>query len=88
MTEQFHILGAAHNKYLYNLPMLAMSKVPDLLQEHTPGSEHYQTTFLRAKLSFTPFFFLAENSELNEMMVVALRKPFKIYQYSTGIYLT
>ena len=28
----------------------------NLILLNTPGSEHYQTTFLRAKLSFTPFF--------------------------------
>ena len=42
----------------------------------------------KSQIKFYPIFLLAENRELNEMMVVALRKPFQSYQYSTGIYLT
>ena len=42
----------------------------------------------KSQIKFYPIFLLAENRQLNEMMVVALRKPFKRYQYCTGIYLT
>ena len=66
----------------------AIARRNDSLSFYVPTIYHSWLRTLSNQIKSYPIFLLAENRELNEMMVVALRKPFQSYQYSTGIYLT
>ena len=65
----------------------AIARRNDSLSFYVPTIYHSWLRTLSNQIKSYPIFLLAENRELNEMMVVALGKPFQRYQYSICTYL-
>ena len=65
----------------------AIARRNDSLSSYVPTIYHSWLRTLSNQIKSYPIFLLAENRELNEMMVVALGKPFQRYQYSICTYL-